>query len=112
MRVFGIGISTNPWNPGLFFRGGDINHPLGSGKWFEPPFFKKVLHFYFPLPILPFLCLHVGRFGFYVGFKIYGVDAEVYKLYMNSADVYKGSQALHFSARTTAAYGSIGVKGD
>lgn len=112
MRVFGTGISTNPWNPGLFFRGGDINHPLGEGKWFEPPYFKKVFHWYCPLPILPFFCLHIGRFGFYIGFKIYGVDHPLYKNYMNPDDVYVGSQALHFSTRTTAIYGSEGIKGD
>lgn len=112
MKVFGTGVSTNPWRPGFFLRGGDICHPLGKGQWFSPPYFTRIWRTFCPLTILPFLCVHVGRFAFYIGFKIYGADAGPYKEWMNPDDVYPGSQALHLSMRTTAIYGSEGIKGD
>lgn len=118
MRVFGLNLGgyplTKPYpdNNGIIFRllGGDILHPLGSdGNWFHEPFFLRVFHWFCPLPILPFFSIKLGRFGMYVGFKTYGVDAPEYKLWPAMIgeglvhEVYDGSQAVMFSMRFSTA---------
>ena len=51
----------------------------------------------------PFMALRVGRFGVYVGWKVYGVDSEAYYDYpsVRQTDVYVGSRALAGSLRFT-----------
>lgn len=111
MRTFGLfnPPTTSPYRAtnGITFdlRGGDVVQPLawtasnpdGSSAWFMPPYFKRWLRFYMPLPILPWLSIRVGRFGFYFGAKCFGVDSEAYKGWFAKtaqSDVYVGSRAV------------------
>lgn len=90
---------------GIFFelRGGDICHPKGEGKWFEPPYFPDgVWRTFCRWNILPFFAYRLGKKHGYMGFKAYGADSEAYKNWMNPEDVYEGSQALHVSIRPFA----------
>ena len=93
---------TNPKRStfGITFalRWGDVCHPLGTGDWFKPPYFTKVLRFYSYLP-LPFIAWNLFGWRGYLGAKVYGADASAYKCWMNPADVYDGSQAIQFSGR-------------
>ncbi len=94
---------TNPkrstWGITLALRGGDVCHPLGDGKWFEPPYFAKVLRFRCPVPLLPFITWNLWGWRGYIGAKVYGVDSPAYKNWLPAEDVYDGSYAVHFSAR-------------
>lgn len=83
-------------------RSGDICHPIGEGKWFEPPYFASVWRAFCRLPILPFFSWKLGTWGGYAGFKIYGADADAYKWWMPAGDVYPGSLAMHISIRPFA----------
>lgn len=85
----------------LTFRTGDVCHPKGLGKWFEPPYFSEVLRFKTKIP-LPFISYRWGDKGGYIGAKVYGADSEAYKNWMKPEDVYEGSQAMHFSMRVWA----------
>lgn len=53
---------------------------------------------------LPFLSVGLGRFGFYIGWKVYGVDKTEYLDYptVTRGDLYTGSRALVLTMRTTA----------
>lgn len=82
----------------LALRWGDVCHPLGSGDWFKPPYFTRVLRFYCYVP-LPFISWNLGGWRGYLGAKVYGADSESYKNWMNVNDVYAGSQAIQFSGR-------------
>ena len=82
----------------LALRWGDVCHPLGSGDWFNPPYFNKVLRYYSYLP-MPFISWNLFGWRGYLGAKVYGADAEAYKNWMNVNDVYDGSQAIQFSGR-------------
>jgi hypothetical protein len=42
------------------------------------------------------------RWTGYIGFKVYGLDAENYKEWMPASDVYNGSLAMHPSFRPFA----------
>lgn len=123
MRIFGSGPQpfqnfpfikdrVKGWN--LWWRGGDVASPSGwnalrqggkpgGGKWFNylP---NHVARRYFPLPVLPFFTARWGRFGFYIGWKAFGVDSAAYKDFpgINAAEVFDGSVALTgFTARFT-----------
>ena len=52
---------TNPKRStfGITFalRWGDVCHPLGSGDWFKPPYFDRVLRFYLPMAVPVLLCV-------------------------------------------------------
>lgn len=112
-------ISTMPDNPatspfpirnGLLaeLRGGDVCDPVGVGtNWFSPPFPKRVLRWRCRWPVLPYIACRWGRFGFYMGWKIYGVDAPEYKDWLcDPAEVYAGSQAMCFTIRFSKAIGT------
>lgn len=99
MKVFGTGVSTDPKRAGLFFRGGDVCTPRNGRMLQGPPWPTKVWRFYCKLPVLPFLCVRLGRFGFYAGFKVYGVDAPEYKNWLPASDVYAGSLAMVLTFR-------------
>lgn len=105
MRVFQVPgqISTAPKRAtfGITFalRGGDILHPLGSGDWFKPPYFSRVLRFWCPVPILPWISWNLWGWRGYVGAKVYGADSPEYVHWMPAKDVYDGSRALQFSVR-------------
>lgn len=77
--------------------------PFGN-SWFNPPFPTGVLHVNVKLP-LPFICF---KWPFmnrccYLGWKIYGVDNDVYKTWLTAPEnVYDGSQALCLSFRPFA----------
>lgn len=86
----------------LALRWGDVLHPLGKGDWFNPPYFKHILRFYCPLPLLPFISWRFGKVGGYLGAKAYGADSDAYKNWMPPQDVYPGSVALQFSIRLYA----------
>lgn len=84
---------------------GQINDPVQiGGNWFTPPYPTKVWKKVVNWPILPFFSWKwpFTTRGGYIGFKLYGVDAEAYKNWMNPADVYPGSQALCLSFRPFA----------
>ncbi|MRR50800.1 MAG: hypothetical protein EG825_07760 [Rhodocyclaceae bacterium] len=56
------------------------------------------------LPFVPgqYIAVRAGRFGFYIGSKIYGVDSPAYPLWLcDAADVFPGSMALCMTARFT-----------
>lgn len=105
MRVFQIpGTPTTAPKRETFgitfaFRGGDVCHPLGEGDWFKPPYFTKVLRFWCPLPVLPWITWNLWGWRGYLGAKVYGADSPDYCNWMDPFDVYERSQALHFSAR-------------
>lgn len=80
---------------------GDVCDPL-FGNWFTPPWPKYVVRFKFRfLPFVAWKWPLINRAG-YIGFKLYGADAEAYKNWMPAEDVYDGSQALCFSVRPAA----------
>jgi hypothetical protein len=95
--------TTNPKREafGVTFalRGGDVLHPLGQGDWFKSPYFSRILRFWCPIPILPWITWNLFGWRGYLGAKIYGADSEAYANWMPATDVYVGSQALQFSAR-------------
>lgn len=68
-------------------------------KWehFDPEYYW-VLRFWFP--ILPFLSMAFGNYGFYIGFKEYELDWEAYKRFAKPEEVRKGNQALAPSIST------------
>ena len=101
MTVFGSGVSTSPKRPGLFFRGGDICDPQDGNQLDGPPWPTRVRRWHCPWPVLPFLCVKLGRFGFYAGWKCYGFDLPNYLNWagIRAADVYPGSLALELTAR-------------
>lgn len=82
----------------LALRWGDVCHPVGSGNWFEPPYFTRILRFWSYLP-LPFISWNLWGWRGYLGAKVYGADSYEYKKWMDFWDVYIGSQAIQFSAR-------------
>ena len=98
------------WGIVLKLRGGDVVRPVGYPRnwfrkdapnvWFntEPETRWKVLRFFCPLPVLPFLSVAAGKYGFYIGFKDYGVHHEEYRAWLQTEDVYAGSMALAPSA--------------
>jgi hypothetical protein len=93
---------TNPkrsvWGVTLALRWGDVCHPLGSGDWFKPPYFSKVLRFYSYIPLL-FITWNLWGWKGYLGAKVYGVDSPAYKNWISADEVYEGSQAIQFSGR-------------
>mgnify|MGYP000673918565 CR=1 FL=1 len=105
MRVFQFPgqATTNPKRDtfGITFvlRGGDVLHPLGKGDWFELPYFSRVLRFWCPLPLLPWVSWNLWGWRGYFGAKVYGADSLDYLNWMPAKDVYQGSQALQFSIR-------------
>jgi len=96
---------TNPkrsvWGVTFALRWGDVLHPLGDGDWFRPPYFSRVLRFYCPLSMLPFVAWNLWGWRGYLGAKVYGADSPDYKNWMPAEDVYDGSQAIQFSGRLT-----------
>ena len=89
-------VEKDPWKPGIYFRGGDVVRPLG-GQWFGPQYPERYTHFFCPWRILPFISVKVGRFGFYAGFKCFGVDRPEYYAWFDEEhldEIYDGSNAL------------------
>lgn len=82
----------------LALRWGDVCHPLGTGDWFKPPYFSRVLRFFSYIP-LPFIAWNLFGWRGYVGAKVYGADSPAYVNWMDAVDVYEGSQAIQFSVR-------------
>lgn len=91
--------------------GGDVCWPVlrrrvagatGKRDWFNtlPALLLKVAVAW---PCLPFVSIGIGRFGFYIGFKVYGVDLEWYRKWLRDEEVYIGSNALHPTMRFTMA---------
>lgn len=69
-------------------------------KWNEfDPKYHTVLKFW--LPVAPFLSVALGRFGFYLGFKVFDLSPEKYRPMVGDAQ-FAGSQALTLSATTRA----------
>lgn len=100
---------TSPYRAtnGITFswRRGDVVQPLdffsGAGWFSDSPPFREVYRSYTRLP-LPFVSIKLGRFGWYFGAKIFGVDSESYKRFLATPDVYAGSLAMMlFSWRMT-----------
>lgn len=80
---------------------GDVCDPF-FGNWFTPPWPKFVLRFKFQfLPFVAWKWPFTNKAG-YIGFKLYGVDAEAYKNWLPADEVYPGSQAVCFSVRPFA----------
>lgn len=75
---------------------GDYCDPL-FGNWFAAPWPRVLVTL--QLPFMPFVAWKLGRWRGYVGFKLYGVDAEAYRAWLPDRHVYKGSRACCFSAR-------------
>ena len=92
------------WGLVLSLRGGDVVRPFG-GQWFGPDFPRRVLRFSCPLPVLPFISVALGRYGFYIGFKTFGADDRTYLLWpghvFTEADMMPESMALCPSIRFT-----------
>lgn len=108
VRVFQISTGDEPltqpkrqtFGITVALRGGDVCHPLGTdGNWFTEPYFTRVLRFFCPVSILPWISWNLFGWKGYAGAKIYGADSAAYKHWMNHDDVYNGSQAIHFSIR-------------
>ena len=80
---------------------GDVCDPM-NGNWFEPPWPKYVIRFKFNfLPFIAWKWPFINRAG-YIGFKLYGVDSEAYKNWIDPSEVYDGSQAVCTSIRLGA----------
>lgn len=79
-------------------RWGDICHPIGTGSWFDPPYFSRVLRFNSYIP-LPWVTWNLFEWKGYLGAKVYGADSPEYVNWMDAKDVYDGSQAIQFSGR-------------
>jgi len=98
MRVFGYCTDPLPWtNPfpeadGFIFalRGGDLCSP---DDWQNPTHVRRD---YFRIPWRPFFSFRRGRFGFYVGWKVFGADVPDLKKFpsVNPSEVYDGSYAM------------------
>lgn len=102
MKVFGLNVNTSPKDAQFCLRGGDVYDPKIIGPdAFHPPWPTEYSRWYCKLPVLPFLCVKVGRFGFYGGWKVYGFDSPEYINYPGivATDIYDGSLALEFTAR-------------
>lgn len=101
MKVFGTGVSTAPKTGGLYFRGGDVCDPHDGEQLNGPPWPTNITRWYCRWPVLPFLCVKLGRFGVYAGWKCYGFDLPNYLNWagITKADVYPGSLALELTAR-------------
>lgn len=82
---------------------GDVCDPV-NGNWFKEPFPTKVIRFFCKWPVLPFIAWRwpFTTRGGYLGCKLYGVDPEVYKQWIDPKEVYLGSQAVCFSIRPFA----------
>ena len=82
---------------------GDYCDPFGDPDgWFGPQPPKVVLRRW--LLFMPFIAWRwpfMQKAG-YFGFKLYGVDSENYKSFIDPAEVFAGSQACHFSFRPFA----------
>jgi hypothetical protein len=121
VRVFGYATDEHwtapyPEADGFKFRllGGDMMSPWGwklrpEATGGEPNFFnaipERTRRLYFRIPCLPFLSVRRGRFGFYAGYKVFGVDSDAYKDYpgVHPSEVYEGSQAVSgFTMRFTS----------
>jgi hypothetical protein len=77
--------------------------PLFGNSWFNPPFPTKVLHIKLPFAFFVAWKWPFVNKGGYVGWKVYGVDHEVYKTWLTSEEnIYDGSQALCLSFRPFA----------
>lgn len=127
MKVFGVQFVVSSAEDGLWFdsdehytdkksgkgwgivfklRGGQVIRPI-NGKWFGDGqgggYPTRVLKFNCPIPVLPFFSIAIGRFGFYVGFKDFGVDSVHYKNWLPTDWVKEGNTALcpSFSIRRT-----------
>lgn len=86
--------------------GGDMMSPWGWQLRPEatantaPNFFnaipERTRRLFLSFPCLPFFSVRIGRFGFYIGWKVFGVDSPAYKDYpgVNPSEVYDGSQAF------------------
>lgn len=109
MKVFGIRLciqlgtevtpitSPYPTSSGIIVHliGGDVVQPLGGGDWFKPPYFNRVFRSYTRIPFMPFISVRLGRFGFYAGSKVFGVDSPAYLVWMvPKEEVYEGSLAM------------------
>ena len=95
----------------IAFRGGNVIYPLGKGNWFQPPYFTRVINFWLGLPLLPYIALRHGRFGFYFGAKGFGVDAPAYKNWLPPEEVYPGSLAVMLiSIRMTSNLPPVGCE--
>lgn len=100
MKVLGKA-EIDPWKPGFYLRGGDVVRPLNGG-WLKPPYPTRYWHFFCKLRVLPFLSVRIGRFGFYIGFKCFGVYHDQYKEWFrleHQGDIDMESRALAPSAR-------------
>jgi hypothetical protein len=85
----------------ISWRGGDVIRPL-NGKWFDEPEPTRVLRFWCPWRVLPFIRWRIGRTVGYAGFKAFGVDSEHYKDWLPAERVQVGSVALTPSWRWDA----------
>ena len=77
---------------------------LFGEHWFEPPFPKYIWNAFCKYPLLPFIAWRwpgTTRGG-YLGFKLFGVDPEVYKQWIDPKEVYQGSQAVCLTVRPFA----------
>lgn len=90
MNVFGLATDSLPYNDpfpqksGVIFRllGGMVIRPW-DGNWLKEPYPTQVGYWNCKLPILPFLSVKIGRFGFYIGFKCFNLGHEQYKEWMD-----------------------------
>lgn len=97
------------WGIALRFFAGHVVRPYTRPKfWFKTgipskwnsfhPTFHGVIKFW--LPIAPFLSISLGRFGFYIGFKIFSLEPLKYVPMVGPNEVYDGSSALTPSITT------------
>ena len=121
MKVFGISTDkqeewTTPFpdnhNFGIKLRlvGGNILDPIFGWKLKEgyspdtkPNWFNSrpahLMNIYCPVACLPFFSIGIGSWGMYCGWKVFGVDSESYKDWLDPSCVYNGSQAVCLSIR-------------
>lgn len=116
MRVFGHSTDSQsewtapyPKRSGIKLRlmGGDMLQPEIKSGTPRPGREKETRNYFNTIPTTivravyararkPFVSVRIGRFGFYAGHKVFGVDSEAYKDFplVLASDVYDGSQAL------------------
>lgn len=101
LRILGGSLVSPDIDSGVFRPGRESE----GANWFTViP--KEVRVRFYKKPCKPFVSFGLGRFGFYFGHKVFGMDSPAYLDYPGivSGDVYPGSRAMTgFTARFTTA---------
>ena len=97
------------WGIAIKFFAGPIVRPITKPQyWFKKGIpskwneFDTKWHFLLKLwwPLCPFLSVALGKYGVYIGFKVFDLESAKYRQMVGEDEVYPGSQALTPSITT------------